>query len=57
MPSITRMKAPTLNTSMNEFYMPTLQDDDAGLKVKLERFYEWIVNATPFKSHEIPAIK
>jgi mannitol-1-phosphate 5-dehydrogenase len=33
------------------------QDPDAGLDVKLERFYEWVVDATPFKDHEPPAIK
>jgi len=33
------------------------QDEDAGLNVKLEKFYEWVVDATPFKDHEVPAIK
>lgn len=32
------------------------QDPDAGLDVKLEQFYEWVVDATPFKDHETPAI-
>jgi mannitol-1-phosphate 5-dehydrogenase len=33
------------------------QDPDAGLDVKLEKFYEWVVDRTPFKDHEPPAIK
>ena len=33
------------------------QDPDAGLDVKLEKFYEWVVEATPFKDHEPPSIK
>lgn len=33
------------------------QDPDAGLNVKLEKFYEWIVDATPFKDHAPPPIK
>lgn len=33
------------------------QDPDAGLDVKLETFYEWVVDSTPFKDHEPPAIK
>jgi len=33
------------------------QDPDAGLDVKLERFYEGVIDATPFKDHEPPAIK
>jgi mannitol-1-phosphate 5-dehydrogenase len=33
------------------------QDPNAGLNVKLERFYEWVVDGTPFKDHEPPAIK
>jgi mannitol-1-phosphate 5-dehydrogenase len=33
------------------------QDADAGLDVKLERFYEWVVDQTPFKDHENPAIE
>jgi mannitol-1-phosphate 5-dehydrogenase len=32
------------------------QDPDAGLDVKLERFYEWVVDATPFKDHQTPPI-
>lgn len=32
------------------------QDPDAGLSVKLETFYEWVVDATPFADHEPPAI-
>jgi len=32
------------------------QDADAGLDVKLEKFYEWVVDATPFKDHQPPAI-
>lgn len=32
------------------------QDPDAGLDVKLETFYEWVVDGTPFKDHEPPAI-
>lgn len=33
------------------------QDPDAGLDVKLEKFYEWVVDATPFKDHEPPSIR
>ena len=33
------------------------QDPNAGLNVKLERFYEWVIDGTPFKDHEPPAIK
>jgi mannitol-1-phosphate 5-dehydrogenase len=33
------------------------QDPNAGLDVKLERFYEWVVDATPFKDHAPPAIE
>lgn len=33
------------------------QDPNSGLDVKLERFYEWVIDATPFKDHEPPAIK
>ncbi len=33
------------------------QDPDAGLDVRLERFYEWVVDKTPFGDHEPPAIK
>ena len=33
------------------------QDPGAGLDVKLEKFYEWVVDATPFKDHYPPAIK
>lgn len=32
------------------------QDPNAGLDVKLERFYEWVVDETPFKDHEHPSI-
>lgn len=32
------------------------QDPDAGLNVKLERFYEWVIDRTPFNDHEPPAI-
>lgn len=32
------------------------QEADAGLDVKLEKFYEWVVDATPFKDHDVPAI-
>lgn len=32
------------------------QDADAGLDVKLEQFYEWVVDKTPFESSEIPSI-
>lgn len=35
------------------------QDPDAGLNVKIETFYEWVVDKTPFAEHghpEIPAI-
>ncbi|KAM7201786.1 Mannitol dehydrogenase C-terminal domain containing protein [Naviculisporaceae sp. PSN 640] len=33
------------------------QDPDAGLDVKLEKFYEWVVERTPFKDHKPPSIK
>jgi mannitol-1-phosphate 5-dehydrogenase len=33
-----------------------VQDPNAGLDVKLERFYEWVIDRTPFKDHEPPAI-
>lgn len=33
------------------------QDPDAGLDVKLEKFYEWVVDATPFKDHAVPSIE
>ncbi|PSS25528.1 hypothetical protein M430DRAFT_39601 [Amorphotheca resinae ATCC 22711] len=33
------------------------QDPGSGLDVKLERFYEWVVDRTPFHDHEPPAIK
>ncbi|CZT40615.1 probable mannitol-1-phosphate dehydrogenase [Rhynchosporium secalis] len=33
------------------------QDPNAGLDVKLEKFYEWVVDRSPFHDHEPPAIK
>ncbi|KAK4233703.1 mannitol dehydrogenase C-terminal domain-containing protein [Achaetomium macrosporum] len=33
------------------------QDPDAGLDVKLEKFYEWVVDRTPFADHSPPDIK
>lgn len=33
------------------------QDADAGLDVKLEKFYEWVVDRSPFHDHAPPAIK
>ncbi|KAL2258208.1 hypothetical protein VTK26DRAFT_8576 [Humicola hyalothermophila] len=33
------------------------QDPDAGLDVKLEKFYEWVVDSTPFAEHGPPDIK
>jgi mannitol-1-phosphate 5-dehydrogenase len=33
------------------------QDPNAGLDVKLEKFYEWVVDKSPFHDHEPPAIK
>lgn len=33
------------------------QDPDAGLDVTLEKFYEWVVDSTPFKSSEHPSIE
>jgi mannitol-1-phosphate 5-dehydrogenase len=33
------------------------QDPGAGLDVKLEKFYEWVVDRTPFADHEPPSIK
>ncbi|GAB1316530.1 Mannitol-1-phosphate 5-dehydrogenase [Madurella fahalii] len=32
------------------------QDPDAGLDVKLEKFYEWVVESTPFKEYVPPDI-
>lgn len=32
------------------------QDPKAGLNVKIESFYEWVVERTPFKEHGIPEI-
>lgn len=32
------------------------QDPSAGLDVKLEKFYEWVVDRTPFADHEPPSI-
>ncbi|KAL3428517.1 Mannitol-1-phosphate 5-dehydrogenase [Phlyctema vagabunda] len=32
------------------------QDAGAGLNVKLEKFYEWVVDRTPFADHEPPSI-
>lgn len=32
------------------------QDPGMGLDVKLEKFYEWVVDRTPFADHEPPAI-
>ncbi|KAL2107609.1 hypothetical protein VUR80DRAFT_5002 [Thermomyces stellatus] len=33
------------------------QDPDSGLNVKLEKFYEWVVDKRPFEEHGIPTIK
>ncbi|KAK4247316.1 mannitol dehydrogenase C-terminal domain-containing protein [Corynascus novoguineensis] len=33
------------------------QDPDAGLDVRLEKFYEWVVESTPFADHAPPDIK
>ncbi|KAK4183633.1 mannitol dehydrogenase C-terminal domain-containing protein [Podospora australis] len=33
------------------------QDPDAGLDVKLEKFYEWVVEKTPFKDVKTPPIE
>jgi hypothetical protein len=33
------------------------QDPDAGLDVKLEKFYEWVVESTPFKGYSPPSIE
>ena len=32
------------------------QDPNAGLDVKLEKFYEWVVESTPFKDHQPPPL-
>lgn len=32
------------------------QDPNAGLNVKLEKFYEWVVEEAPFDDHEKPSI-
>jgi len=32
------------------------QDPNAGLDVKLEKFYEWVVDKSPFHDHEPPSI-
>ncbi|KAH8880250.1 mannitol-1-phosphate 5-dehydrogenase [Thozetella sp. PMI_491] len=33
------------------------QDPDAGLDVKLEKFYEWVVEKNPFEQHGVPSIE
>jgi mannitol-1-phosphate 5-dehydrogenase len=33
------------------------QDPDAGLDVRLEKFYEWVVESTPFADHSPPHIE
>lgn len=33
------------------------QDPAAGLNVKLEKFYEWVVEETPFHDHDKPSIE
>ncbi|PHH50691.1 Mannitol-1-phosphate 5-dehydrogenase [Ceratocystis fimbriata CBS 114723] len=33
------------------------QDANAGLNVTLEKFYEWVVDRTPFADHSVPPIK
>lgn len=33
------------------------QEPDAGLDVRLEKFYEWVVERTPFHDYEPPAIE
>jgi len=33
------------------------QDPNAGLDVKLEKFYEWVVDKTPFHDHDVPSIE
>jgi len=33
------------------------QDPDAGLDVKLEKFFEWVIDCTPFADHAAPDIK
>lgn len=34
-----------------------IQDEGAGLNVKIEKFYEWCVESEPFKPNDPPAIK
>ena len=33
------------------------QDPDAGLNVKIESFYEWVVDKTPFSPHDPPKVE
>lgn len=33
------------------------QDADSGLNVKLEKFYEWVVDRTPFADNQVPSIE
>lgn len=33
------------------------QDPDAGLNVKIESFYEWVVDKTPFAPHDPPKVE
>lgn len=33
------------------------QDPEAGLDVTLEKFYEWVVDRTPFGDHQVPSIE
>jgi mannitol-1-phosphate 5-dehydrogenase len=33
------------------------QDPNHGLDVKLEKFYEWVVESTPFHDHQVPSIE